>query len=120
MYHREGSYDAITERLFGSSNYDRFLLEYDTEGAGGFEPLRFVPRGRTAVLGLVTTKFPDVEAADDLKARLEEASRFLDPSRLALSPQCGFASSLPGNLLGEDAQWRKLDVIREVAVQVWS
>jgi 5-methyltetrahydropteroyltriglutamate--homocysteine methyltransferase len=120
MYHREGSYDAIAERLFGSSNYDRFLLEYDTERAGGFEPLRFVPKGRTAVLGLVTTKFPDLELADDLKARLGEATRFLDASQLALSPQCGFASSQAGNLLGEDAQWRKLDVIREVADQVWS
>jgi 5-methyltetrahydropteroyltriglutamate--homocysteine methyltransferase len=120
MYHRDGSYDAIAERLFGSSTYDRFLLEYDTERAGGFEPLRFVPKGRTAVLGLVTTKFPDVEPADDLKSRLEEASRFLDPSQLALSPQCGFASSQAGNTLGEDAQWRKLEVIREVADQVWT
>ncbi len=120
MYHREGSYDAIAERLFGSSNYDRFLLEYDTERAGGFEPLRFLPKGRTAVLGLVTTKFPDVEPADDLKARLEAASRFVDASQLALSPQCGFASSLAGNVLGEDAQWRKLEVIREVADQVWT
>lgn len=120
MYHREGSYDAIAERLFGSSHYDRFLLEYDTERAGGFEPLRYVPQGRTAVLGLVTTKFPDVERADDLKARLEEASRYLDLSQLALSPQCGFASSQAGNLLGEDAQWRKLEVIRTVADEVWS
>jgi 5-methyltetrahydropteroyltriglutamate--homocysteine methyltransferase len=120
MYHREGSYDAIAERLFGSSNYDRFLLEYDTERSGGFEPLRFVPKGRTAVLGLVTTKFPDVEPADDLKAQLEEASRFLGSSQLALSPQCGFASSLSGNLLDEDAQWRKLEVIREVSEQVWT
>jgi 5-methyltetrahydropteroyltriglutamate--homocysteine methyltransferase len=120
MFHREGSYDAIAERLFNSSNYDRFLLEYDTERAGGFEPLRFVPKGRTAVLGLVTTKFPAVEPADHLKARLEEASRFLDPGQLALSPQCGFASRIGGNLLDEDAQWRKLEVIREVAAQVWS
>jgi 5-methyltetrahydropteroyltriglutamate--homocysteine methyltransferase len=119
MYHREGSYDAIAERLFGSLNYDRFLLEYDTERAGGFEPLRFVPKGRTAVLGLVTTKFPDLEQADDLKARVVQASRFLDPSQLAISPQCGFSSGLPGNLLDEEAQWRKLDVIREVAAEVW-
>ena len=119
MYHREGSYDTIAERLFGSSNYDRFLLEYDTERSGGLEPLRFVPKGRTAVLGFVTTKFPDVERADDLRAQLEEASRFLDPSQLALSPQCGFASGMWGNMLDEDAQWRKLDVIREVAEQVW-
>lgn len=119
MYHREGSYDAIAERLFNSSNYDRFLLEYDTERAGGFEPLRFLPKGRTAVLGLVTTKFSDVESADDLKSRMEEAGRFVDPGQLALSPQCGFASSMAGNLLGEDAQWRKLAVIREVADQIW-
>ncbi len=128
MYHREGSYDEIAERLFGSSNYDRFLLEYDTERAGGFAPLRFVPQGRTAVLGLVTTKFPDVEPADQLKTRLEEAGRFLDPSQLALSPQCGFASSLGGNLLDEEAQWRKLEVIgrsltkcgRDGRIPVWS
>lgn len=119
MYHREGSYDAIAERLFGSTNYDRFLLEYDTERAGGFEPLRYVPKGRVAVLGLVTTKFPDLERADDLKSRIEEASRFLDPEQLALSPQCGFSSGLPGNALSEDAQWRKIEVIHEVAAQVW-
>jgi 5-methyltetrahydropteroyltriglutamate--homocysteine methyltransferase len=119
MYHREGSYDAIAERLFGALHYDRFLLEYDTERAGGFEPLRFLPPGRTAVLGLVTTKVSDLETADQLKRRVADAARFVDPSQLAISPQCGFSSSIQGNLLGEDDQWRKLDVLREVADDLW-
>ena len=119
MYHREGSYDAIAERLFGSLKVDRFLLEYDTERAGGFEPLRFLPKERVAVLGLMTTKFPDLEQADELKGRLEQASRFADIGQLAISPQCGFSSSMQGNALGEDDQWRKLDVLREVAADVW-
>jgi 5-methyltetrahydropteroyltriglutamate--homocysteine methyltransferase len=119
MYHREGSYDAIAERLFGALNYDRFLLEYDTERAGGFEPLRFVPPGRTAVLGLVTTKVPDLETADQLKRRVADASRYIDPTQVAISPQCGFSSSLLGNLISEDDQWRKLEVLRTVADDVW-
>jgi len=119
MYHREGGYDAIAERLFGSLNHQRFLLEYDTERAGSFDPLRFVPTGRTAVLGLVTTKFPEVERAEDLKRRIDEASRSLPLDQLALSPQCGFASSIAGNMLGEEDQWRKLELIREVAADVW-
>jgi 5-methyltetrahydropteroyltriglutamate--homocysteine methyltransferase len=119
MYHREGSYDEIAERLFGELNYDRFLLEYDTERAGSFEPLRFVPEGRTAVLGLVTTKVPDLETADQLKRRLAEATRFIDPTQVAISPQCGFSSSIQGNMLGEDDQWRKLEVLRTVADDVW-
>jgi 5-methyltetrahydropteroyltriglutamate--homocysteine methyltransferase len=119
MYHREGSYDAIAERLFGELNYDRFLLEYDTERAGSFEPLRFVPEGRTAVLGLVTTKVPDLESADALKRRVDDASRFIDPTQLAISPQCGFSSSILGNVLSEDDQWRKIAVLRGVADDVW-
>ena len=119
MWHREGSYDAIAERLFNTLKHERFLLEYDTERAGGFEPLRFVPRDRIVVLGLVSTKVPALEAAGDLKRRIDEAARYLPLDQLALSPQCGFSSNIVGNLLSEDDQWRKFDLIREVARDVW-
>ncbi|MGH2651159.1 MAG: 5-methyltetrahydropteroyltriglutamate--homocysteine S-methyltransferase, partial [Actinomycetota bacterium] len=109
MWHREGTYEAIAERLFTGLHYHRLLLEYDSERAGTFEPLRFVPKGRIAVLGLITTKTGQVESVDELKRRLEEASRSLPIEQLALSPQCGFASGMAGNLLTEDEQWRKLD-----------
>jgi 5-methyltetrahydropteroyltriglutamate--homocysteine methyltransferase len=119
MWHREGKYDAIAEALFGGLHYDRLLLEYDTERAGGFEPLRFVPKGVTAVLGLVTTKTGEVETVDGLKRRLDEAAKFLPLEQIALSPQCGFASGIAGNMLTDVEQWRKFDVIRETARQVW-
>lgn len=119
MWHREGAYDAIAERLFATLRHQRFLLEYDTERAGGFEPLRFVPKGKMVVLGLVSTKVPDLEAADDLKRRIEAASRFVPLEQLALSPQCGFASSIVGNVVTEDDQWRKLELVQKVAAAVW-
>jgi 5-methyltetrahydropteroyltriglutamate--homocysteine methyltransferase len=119
MWHREGSYDAIAERLFGGLRFDRLLLEYDTARAGGFEPLRFVPKGVTVVLGLITTKTGTIESARELIERIKEASRFLPLEQLALSPQCGFASGIAGNLLTEDEQWRKLEVMMEVARDVW-
>lgn len=119
MWHREGKYDAIAEALFGSLKYDRLLLEYDTARAGGFEPLRFVPKGVTAVLGLITTKTGEVETVDALRRRIDDAAKYVPLEQIALSPQCGFASGIAGNLLGEDAQWRKLDVMRETARQVW-
>ena len=122
MWHREGSYDAIAERLFGDLAFDRLLLEYDSERAGTFEPLRFVrkgPEGPTIVLGLVTTKQGDLEDTDDLVRRIEEAARFVPLEQLALSPQCGFASGIAGNLLNEDAQWRKLERILETVERVW-
>jgi 5-methyltetrahydropteroyltriglutamate--homocysteine methyltransferase len=119
MWHREGSYDAIAERLFGGLRFDRLLLEYDTERAGGFGPLRFVPKGVTVVLGLITTKTGRVESARELIERIEEASQFLPLEQLALSPQCGFASGIAGNLLTEAEQWRKLEVMMDVARQVW-
>jgi 5-methyltetrahydropteroyltriglutamate--homocysteine methyltransferase len=119
MWHREGSYDAIAERLFNSLKHERFLLEYDTERAGGFEPLRFVPKNKIVVLGLVSTKVPALENADELKRRIDDAARYLPLEQLALSPQCGFSSNIVGNLLSEDDQWRKLDLIREVAADVW-
>ena len=119
MWHREGKYDAIAESLFGGLQYDRLLLEYDTERAGGFEPLRFVPRGVTIVLGLITTKVGTVESVAELRRRIDDAARFVPLEQLALSPQCGFASGLAGNLLTEDEQWRKIDVMLETARQVW-
>jgi len=119
MWHREGAYDAIAERLFSELPHDRFLLEYDTPRAGSFEPLRFVPKGRVVVLGLVSTKGPELETADALKRRIDEASKFLPLDQLAISPQCGFASDVVGNLLSPDDQRRKLERVVEVARQVW-
>jgi 5-methyltetrahydropteroyltriglutamate--homocysteine methyltransferase len=120
MWHREGHYDAIAERLFAGLQHSRLLLEYDTERAGGFEPLRFVPKGKIAVLGLITTKVGRVESVDDLRRRIDEAARYLPLEQLAISPQCGFASSLRGNLLTEDEQFRKVDMMLEVARKVWN
>jgi methionine synthase II (cobalamin-independent) len=94
-------------------------LEYDTERAGGFEPLRFVPKGKIVVLGLITTKVGRIESIDELRRRIDEAARFLPVEQLALSPQCGFASSLRGNLLSEQQQFQKLDVMLETARKVW-
>jgi methionine synthase II (cobalamin-independent) len=119
MWHREGHYDAIAERLFSGLNHDRLLLEYDSDRAGSFEPLRFVPRGKVAVLGLITTKMPALESLDELKRRIEEATRYLPLEQLALSPQCGFSSGLAGNLLSEADQWRKLDRMMETVSAVW-
>jgi 5-methyltetrahydropteroyltriglutamate--homocysteine methyltransferase len=119
MWHREGHYDAIAEPLFNGLKHQRLLLEYDTERAGGFEPLRFVPKGKIAVLGLITTKVPRLESVDELRRRVDEASRYLPLEQLAISPQCGFASSFRGNLLSEDDQFRKLDVMLETAAKVW-
>jgi 5-methyltetrahydropteroyltriglutamate--homocysteine methyltransferase len=120
MWHREGTYEAIAEALFGGLDYDRLLLEYDSERAGGFEPLRFVPKGRIVVLGLITTKTGRVETPDELRRRIDEASRFLPLEQLALSPQCGFASGIAGNLLTEEEEWAKLDVMLETARRVWA
>ncbi|HLQ35547.1 MAG TPA: methionine synthase [Chloroflexota bacterium] len=120
MWHREGSYHAIAEKLFGGLKHQRLLLEYDDERSGSFEPLRFVPAGKTAVLGLITTKTPRVETADSLAARIAEAARHLPLEQLALSPQCGFASDIQGNLISEEDQWRKLDVMMETARRVWT
>ncbi len=119
QWHRRGGYDAIAERLFNSLRHHRFLLEYDDERSGGFEPLRFVPKGKTVVLGLITSKTPRRETVDDLKRRIDEASKFVPLEQLALSPQCGFASTLVGNALTEDDQWRKINVMMETARAVW-
>lgn len=119
MWRREGFYDAIAECLFNGVHHQRLLLEYDTERAGNFEPLRFVPKGKIVVLGLITTKLGRVETVDELKRRIDEASRYVAIEQLALSPQCGFASDIQGNLLSEEEQWRKLDVMLATARQLW-
>jgi len=119
QWYAEGGYDAIAEKLFGQLQVDAFLLEYESERAGTFEPLRFVPRGRTVVLGLVSSKVPQLESQDRLARRIEEASKYVPLEDLALSPQCGFASTMEGNLLSEDDQWRKLKLVVDTAAKVW-
>jgi methionine synthase II (cobalamin-independent) len=115
-----GGYEPVAERLLGELDVDGYFLEYDSERAGGFEPLRFVPRGnKTVVLGLVTSKSGKLESRDDIVRRIEEAAHYVDIDQLALSPQCGFASTEEGNVLAEDEQWAKLAMIVEVAEQVW-
>jgi 5-methyltetrahydropteroyltriglutamate--homocysteine methyltransferase len=120
MWHREGHYDAIAERLFSVLPHRRFLLEYDSPRAGGFEPLRHVPRGKVCVLGLVSTKVGDLETVDGLRRRIDQAEKFLPLEQLALSPQCGFASDVAGNLISEEDQKRKLELVVETARKVWN
>ena len=115
----QGGYEPVAERLFNEIDADIFLLEYDTERAGGFEPLRFAPRGKRLVLGLVTSKTGEMEQADDLVRRIEAASRYANLDDLAIGPQCGFASSTGGNKIDEPAQWRKLALCGDVARRVW-
>lgn len=115
----QGGYEPVAELLFNTIEADRFLLEYDTDRAGGFEPLRFVPKGKTVVLGLVTTKTDDMETADGLKRRIDEASRYVPLDQLALGPQCGFASSVPGNKISAASQDAKLALIVKVAEEIW-
>jgi 5-methyltetrahydropteroyltriglutamate--homocysteine methyltransferase len=118
-WHTSGGYDAIAERVFGGLHVDRFLLEYDSERAGGFEPLRFVPKGKTVVLGLVTTKSGELESQDTLMRRIEEAAKYVAVEDLALSPQCGFASTMAGNPLSVDEERRKLELVVGTARKVW-
>jgi 5-methyltetrahydropteroyltriglutamate--homocysteine methyltransferase len=115
----EGSYDLIAEPLLSTLSVDSFLLEYDSGRHGGFEPLRYLPPGKTAVLGLVTTKEPSLESPDHLARRIDEAARYAPLEQLALSPQCGFASVAAGNLISEDDQWRKLELVVQTARLVW-
>jgi len=114
-----GGYDAMQEVLFDRIKVHGYFMEYDTERAGGFEPLKRLPKGRLAVLGLVTSKSGTLEKKDAIKRRIEEASKFADLDQLCLSPQCGFASTEEGNVLAEDEQWAKLRVICEIASEVW-
>jgi 5-methyltetrahydropteroyltriglutamate--homocysteine methyltransferase len=119
QWYAEGGYDAIAERLFSTLDADRFLLEYDDERSGTFAPLRFVPKGKVVVLGLITTKRPQLERPDDVARRIAEAAKVLPLEQLALSPQCGFASNLEGNLLSEREQWAKMALVAEVTRTVW-
>ncbi len=116
----EGGYEPVAETLLGKINYDGYFLEYDTARAGGFEPLRFLPKGnKIVVLGLITTKSGQLEKKDDVKRRIEEATKYAALDQLCLSPQCGFASTEEGNVLAEDEQWAKLRMVVEVAQEVW-
>jgi 5-methyltetrahydropteroyltriglutamate--homocysteine methyltransferase len=119
MWHREGTYDAIAERLFTELPHDRFLLEYDSPRSGTFAPLRFLPKGKIAVLGLVSTKVPEMESVEALKRRIDEAAKVVPLDQLAISPQCGFASDVVGNLISPEDQKRKLEIVVETARQVW-
>ncbi|MDX1484407.1 MAG: cobalamin-independent methionine synthase II family protein [Alphaproteobacteria bacterium] len=118
QWHREGYYDAIAEQLFSELHHDRLLLEYDSERAGSFAPLRFVPKEKVAVLGLVTTKSPDIESSDELRRRIDEAAVYLPLDNLALSPQCGFGGYRK-IAIEEDLQWKKFEVIVETARAIW-
>ena len=115
----QGGYEPVAEMLFNRIQVNGYFMEYDTERAGGFEPLRFVPRDKTVVLGLVSSKNGTLETKDHLKRRLEDAAKYLDLDQACLSPQCGFASTEEGNLLTEDDQWAKLSLIVDVAGEVW-
>jgi 5-methyltetrahydropteroyltriglutamate--homocysteine methyltransferase len=118
-WHAEGSYEAIAEKAFNLLDVDRFLLEYDTDRAGGFEPLRFVPENKMIVLGLISSKLPELEPIDLLRRRIDEAAKYVPIERLAISPQCGFASTVLGNLLTWDEMRRKFELIAETAQIVW-
>jgi 5-methyltetrahydropteroyltriglutamate--homocysteine methyltransferase len=119
MWMASGGYGAIAETLFTGAEVDGFFLEFDTERAGGFEPLRFVPKGKRVVLGLVSSKEATLETGDELKRRIDEAGRYVPMDQLCLSPQCGFASTEAGNRVTEDIEKRKLELIVKVAEEVW-
>jgi 5-methyltetrahydropteroyltriglutamate--homocysteine methyltransferase len=115
----EGGYDFVAEALFNELEVDGFFMEWDDERSGGFEPLRFAPKGKQVVLGLVTTKHSELEAREEIVRRIEQASQYVDLDQLCLSPQCGFASTAEGNDLAEEQQWAKLRLVVEVADEVW-
>ncbi len=118
-WYAEGGYDPIAEKLFNQLNVDQFLLEYESERAGSFEPLRFMPKDKGVVLGLISSKLPQLESPEQVIRRIEEAAKYVPLDRLALSPQCGFASALEGNLLTETEQWAKLKLVVDTARSVW-
>ena len=115
----EGAYDTVAETLFARENVDAFYLEYDDARSGGFEPLRQVPAGKQVVLGLITTKRPQLEDKDVIKGRINEAAKYMPLEQLCLSPQCGFASCEIGNKLTEDEQWAKIKLVQDIADEVW-
>ncbi|HEV8245063.1 MAG TPA: cobalamin-independent methionine synthase II family protein [Polyangiaceae bacterium] len=119
MFYASGGYDRIAEKVFSHSRFDRFLLEYDDQRSGTFEPLRHVPADRTVVLGLVSSKVPRLESRDELRRRIDEAAKIIPLDRLALSPQCGFASTHEGNRLTPDDQRLKLELVARTAKEVW-
>jgi methionine synthase II (cobalamin-independent) len=114
-----GGYEPVAEILFNAINVHGYFMEYDSDRAGGFEPLRFMPKGKTVVLGLVTSKSGRLESKDEIKCRIDQAAKFVSLEQLCLSPQCGFASTEEGNILAEDEQWAKLRSIVEIAEEVW-
>ena len=114
-----GGYDPVAEVLFNRIGVHAYFMEYDSARAGGFKPLRFLPKGKTVVLGLVTSKTGTLESKDDLKRRIDEAAKFAPLDQLAISPQCGFASTEEGNVLAEEEQWAKLRMIVDLAEEVW-
>jgi len=115
----QGGYERVADILFNGMNVDAYFMEYDTERAGGFEPLRLLPRDKLAVLGVMTSKTGALESKDQLKRRIDEAAKFAPLEQFCLSPQCGFASTEEGNLLAEEEQWAKLRMIKELADEVW-
>jgi 5-methyltetrahydropteroyltriglutamate--homocysteine methyltransferase len=119
MFYASGGYDPIARKIFKKARFNRFLLEFDDERSGTFEPLKHVPEDRTVVLGLVSSKRPAMESGDELKARIAEASRFVPLDRLGLSPQCGFASTEEGNRLSAGDQKRKLELVARIAKEIW-
>ena len=114
-----GGYEPVAEVMFNTINVHGYFMEFDSERAGGFEPLRFVPKGKQVVLGLVTSKSGTLESKDEIKRRIDQAAKFVPMDQLCLSPQCGFASSEEGNILAEEEQWAKLRMIVEIANEVW-
>ena len=115
----EGGYEAVAEGLFHDLDVDGYLLEYDSERAGGFEPLKYLPAGKTVVLGLITSKTPELESKDDVKRRIEEAAQYIALEQICISPQCGFSSTHHGNNLSVDEQRKKLELVVEIAEEVW-
>lgn len=118
-YASEGAYDPIAPYLFARENVDAFYLEYDDARSGGFEPLKYIPQGKKVVLGLITSKRPELEDADLIKRRIHDAARYVPLENLYLSPQCGFASTEEGNRLTEEEQWAKIALVRQIAEDVW-
>jgi 5-methyltetrahydropteroyltriglutamate--homocysteine methyltransferase len=114
-----GSYEPVAEVLFNELHVDAYFLEYDDERSGGFAPLRFVPENKTVVLGLVTTKVGNLESPDELKRRVDEASQYMPRAHMALSPQCGFSSTVHGNEIATDNQWAKLELVVNTAREIW-
>ena len=113
-----GGYEPVADILFSHCNVDGFFLEYDSDRSGSFEPLRFI-KNQTVVLGLITSKFPELEDKDAVKARIEEATKYVPLNQLCLSPQCGFSSTEEGNIMTEDEQWAKVRLVCEIADEVW-